>query len=256
MIGGSGQDLIYSNTFDGRYRDAIKSKLGVHDVLEYPSVKERLDAVIEATKAERDAATAAAAADATAAGAAAGGAGSGAGATAGAEAPGVVDPSAQAPDASAGATTGFASLGDSDKAYWEKYITKYILTYIKLVPDQKTQALLVSALQECPSMSLQGDMTGLVVYHFDVKKFGEPQTRPDLRISPLQDKAYHRLVRAALQARHSGPDDSTATLGPGTVAVVIDGGRKGDTPLPSQKQPRCSPSHAILQHLAKPLQVH
>ena len=232
MFGNPGQDLIYSNTFDGRYRDAIKSRPGVNDVLDYPSVKERLDTVIEATTAERDIAAAAAAADTAAGATAAGGAGIGAGANAGAGAPGT-GPSGQGPAAAPEATTGFASLGGTDKAYWEKCINKHIHTYIKFVPDQRTHAPLVSALQECPAMSLQGDMAGLVVYHFDVKKFGEPLTRPDLRITPLQDKSYHRFVRAVLQARNdAGPEEPTP-LGPGEVAVVIDGGRKGDTPLPN-----------------------
>lgn len=229
-----GQDLIYSNTFDGRYRDAMKSRLDVADFLDYPSVKDRIDAVVDATKAERDnvaAATAASAADPTTDGASAAG-GDGAGATAGAGDRGATPSAEQTPSAAEPeVTTGFASLSESDQLYWNKYINKHINTYVKLVPDQKTQALLVSALKECPSISLQGDMAGLVVYHFDVKKFGEPLTRPDLRVTPLQDKNYHRLVRAVLQARHTGPDDVVAPLGPGAVAVVIDGGRKGDAPL-------------------------
>ena len=51
---------------------------------------------------------------------------------------------------------------------------------------------------------------GLVLYHYDVKQSGDPQTRADLRIAPLRDSIYHRLVRAVLNAR--APAGHTAAL--------------------------------------------
>ena len=73
---------------------------------------------------------------------------------------------------------------------------------------------------------LRGDPTGLVIYHFDVKKFGEPAVQPDKRSTPLRDAYYHRLVRAVLESRKANAD-APAALGPGEVAVLLDGGRPG-----------------------------
>ena len=73
---------------------------------------------------------------------------------------------------------------------------------------------------------LRGDPTGLFVFHFDVKKFGEASSRPDVRCPPLKDGPYHRLVRCLLQARTRG--DMPAALGPGEVAVLLDGGKSGN----------------------------
>ena len=72
---------------------------------------------------------------------------------------------------------------------------------------------------------LRGDPTGLVIYHFDVMKFGETAVQPDKRPTPLRDAYYHRLVRAVLESRKAA--DSPAALGPGEVAVLLDGGRPG-----------------------------
>ena len=73
---------------------------------------------------------------------------------------------------------------------------------------------------------LRGDPTGLSVYHFDIKKFGEATSRPDVRCPKLKDGPYHRLVRCLLQARMRG--DTPAALGPGEVAVLLDGGKSGN----------------------------
>ena len=42
----------------------------------------------------------------------------------------------------------------------------------------------------------------------------------------LKDGPYHRLVRCLLQARKRG--DTPAALGPGEVAVLLDGGKAGN----------------------------
>ena len=62
---------------------------------------------------------------------------------------------------------------------------------------------------------------------FRGEKIGESVTRPELRIAPLRDALYHRLVAAVLKARADGPD-TPASLRAGEVAVIIDGGRRGN----------------------------
>ena len=66
---------------------------------------------------------------------------------------------------------------------------------------------------------------GLVLYHYDVKQSGEPLTRPELRVAPLRD-TYHRLVRSVLSAR--APAGQESFLRAGEVALLMDGGRKGN----------------------------
>eukprot|EP00975_Prorocentrum_lima_P005655 1223940-Prorocentrum_lima.AAC.1 len=49
--------------------------------------------------------------------------------------------------------------------------------------------------------NLQSHPTGTVLLVYDVKKAGEPLTRPDQRHTPLREKDYNRLVRAVLEGR-------------------------------------------------------
>ena len=61
-----------------------------------------------------------------------------------------------------------------------------------------------------------------------MKKSGEPGTRPDLRVTPLREASYSRLVRALLDARRTGDPSAPGTLNPGDIALVMDGGRPGN----------------------------
>ncbi len=46
------EQLIYNNTFDGRYRDGIKTKVNVADILDYASIKEKFEEIDAAIRAE------------------------------------------------------------------------------------------------------------------------------------------------------------------------------------------------------------
>ena len=52
-------ELIYTVSYDGRYRDAVKSRAKVADILEYESVKREIDEVTATLAQERSAAAAA-----------------------------------------------------------------------------------------------------------------------------------------------------------------------------------------------------
>ena len=52
MIADLGEELCYTALFDGRYRDALKSHLGIEDIVEYPSIKSRLDEIQTKLKEE------------------------------------------------------------------------------------------------------------------------------------------------------------------------------------------------------------
>jgi hypothetical protein len=69
-----------------------------------------------------------------------------------------------------------------------------------------------------------------LVYHFDIKKYGETLTRPDIRITPIRD-SYTRLVKTVLEARQVDVSDDLSgelLLRPGEVAFILDGGKTGN----------------------------
>ncbi|CAK0880249.1 unnamed protein product [Prorocentrum cordatum] len=120
----------------------------------------------------------------------------------------------------------FAHLQETDKQNWNRGIDKVVRTYIQIVPDQKTLAELENVLRDSALATIKGDPTGLVLYHFDAKQFGEPQYGPELRIAPLREKQYERLARSMLNAR--APQGQPSHLRNGEVAVILDGGRRGN----------------------------
>jgi hypothetical protein len=107
---------------------------------------------------------------------------------------------------------------------------KLIHSSIKLIPDDGTTTKLIQNIRACPLAMTCGESTGLVMFHFDIKKFGEPQTRPDVRITPIRDN-YTRLVKAVLEARNinASPDKTDESLlQPGELALILDGGKTGN----------------------------
>ena len=118
-----------------------------------------------------------------------------------------------------------AKLTKDEQEQWRQFMLKNLRSQVRFVSDHKAASDLEQAIKDCPFSKLKGGPTGLVLIHFDVKKFGESATRPDLRLPPLRDGPYTRLVRAVMTARQS--EGSAAALQPGEVAVLLDGFKKG-----------------------------
>ena len=118
-----------------------------------------------------------------------------------------------------------AKLTKNEQEQWRQFMLKNLRSQVRFVSDHKAASDLEQAIKDCPFSKLKGGPTGLVLIHFDVKKFGESATRPDLRLPPLRDGPYTRLVRAVMTARQS--EGSAAALQPGEVAVLLDGFKKG-----------------------------
>ena len=223
------EELVYAANFDGRYRDAIKSQSEVVDVLQYPSIADRIKDVRDAIAQEsvpipeRNATSAGTAGSAPAPTA-----------TEGTES-GKVAASAttEKPNAS-----GFDSLCEEDQTFWLKAMRKNVNTYIARISDTGSTSELKAKIQGCRMAMTAGDGSGLVLFHFDIKKFGEATTRPDLRIAPLRDSSYVRLVSTVLAARRAlsdadGPSSASEpqplqTLAVGELALLFDGGRRGN----------------------------
>ena len=221
------EDMIYTSTFDGRYRDAMKAVSEIKDMLDYPSVSERISEIREALAAETQPAVAHIAGGQTPIAAADG---NGQAATGGGQA-------ATAEPASNVTTTGFDSLTPADRAMWLKVMQKSLSTYVKLISDTGSTAELILKIQGSPLGMMRGDPAGLVAYHFNTKHYGESTTRPDLRTTPLRDAPYQRLVSAVLTARNanganpsaeSSEGESVSKLASGEIAILFDGGKKGN----------------------------
>ena len=208
-------ELLYKETFDARYRDAVKSKHEAVDFLDYPSVKAKLAAVEDALRKESKPSSA----DSdqpSAAGTSA-----------------VVAASATASEnldaaASAAAEDDFEKLCHDDRDSWRAFMLKTIHASVRFVADLGSAQQLEQAIKDNPFAVLKADPTGNILIHYDVKKSGEPGARPDLRVMPLREASYSRLVRALLDARRTGDPSAPGTLNPGDIALVMDGGRPGN----------------------------
>ena len=119
----------------------------------------------------------------------------------------------------------FQKLEPDEQCHWNKVIMKLIRTHVRWIADTGSVTQLEESFRASPIGLMQGNESiGLFGFHFDVKKFGEPMTRPDLRTAPLRDGAYARLAKAVLSARN--PD--SPTIQPGEITMLLDGGKRGN----------------------------
>jgi hypothetical protein len=212
--------LVFGCHYDARYKDAIKSKHEVEDFLNYTTVKTTMENIEKMTRQEakpeglngdeeQKARTeqerqetqleAASASEAAAA-------------------------SEAAPASEEVEDTG---LSEADKVMWRQHMRKILNQHVRFVADHRTNVELESALKETPFMSLRGDQTGMALFHFDLKKYGEPTTRPDLRTPTFRENLYTRLVKSVLAARQEAMGTPNPNLQAGEVALIFDAGKKG-----------------------------
>ncbi|CAK0830711.1 unnamed protein product [Prorocentrum cordatum] len=207
------EDMVYTVNWDPRFRDAIKSKCTVTDFMAYDSVAGAIKEVTDMISVERAASMKCVE--------------NGGSETAGTAEGAAVPAAGSAVSAAPAAAEGFEILGTTEKEHWQQHVDKTVRTYINfIVEGKKSQAEIELAIKNSPLAMIQGDPTGLVLYFYDVKAHGEPLTRPELRISPLRDVVYNKLVKSVLNAR--APAGGQPHLRPGEVAVVLDGGRRGN----------------------------
>lgn len=212
------EDALYTGTFDGRYKDARKSSLEIADFMNYQSVADKVLEIKDAITNGKS-----------------GGEAGGASGDANVTAPAVVDPAAPINQQTSLAVS-FKQLSETEQETWTKHMQKMLSGTIRLLVDDGTTAQLKTAIQSTPLAMTRGDPTGLILFHYDIKKHGESTTRPDLRVSPIRE-CYSRLVKAILDARKpisSTPDDDDeaeekgSLLQPGEMAIIFDGGKRGN----------------------------
>lgn len=208
--------LVYGSQYDLRYKDAIKSKREVQDFLNYPSLKSTMENIEQKVRPETTPeATQERPAEIVAA---------------------ETEPQPQETEAASASEAAAASestapsstaLSEADKALWLQHMRKVLAQHVRFVSDHRTNVDLEKALKETPFMSLRGDPTGLAMFLFDLKKYGEPTTRPDLRTATFREPLYTKLVKSVLTARQEVIGHSHPNLMAGDVAVVFDAGKKG-----------------------------
>ena len=231
------EDLVYSDTFDSRYKDAKKSSLELTDFMSaYPTVTARFAAITQAIAAEK-AASEDALAKLKGASSTVGGnpVATPSGTTpltmAASAQTGMSVPGAEGTAAGAISHTGFDSLSEDDQRIWIKYMKKIISSTIKLIVDDGSKGDLMAAIRGSPLAMASGSPLGLVLFHFDTKKACESTTRPDLRIPPLRE-TYSRLVKIVLEARATPPSDGNtpveASLGYNEMTLILNGGKAGN----------------------------
>ena len=209
------EELVYNDTFDGRYRDAIKSRHDVQDFLQYSSVAKQmseLEALIRQDASPDPAQTSQSGENLGSAAASAS-----------------VPENGASEDVERSAVSAEAAdekMPAEQAQQWRQHMLKTMQAHIRFVTDKKSQAELEQALKDCPFSLLKGDGTGQVLFFFDSKKYGEAMTRPDLRQPPLRDALYTRLVKAVLTARTEG--EHAPVLQTGDLALILDGGRPGN----------------------------
>ncbi|CAK0857299.1 unnamed protein product, partial [Prorocentrum cordatum] len=202
------EELICTVSYDGRYRDAAKTKAKVADILEHESVKREIDEVAATLAQERSAA-----------------------AVARGETP-AVDGAPATSALSTGATAGtsepkgFHFVEQQDQEHWEDIIKKHVQMYVDTIVEKESAAEMENAIRNSTLATIRGDPTGPAVSHVDAKQSGEPSTRPELRIAPLRDENYRGLVRTVLSAR--APAGATPGIRSGEVVILLDGGRSGN----------------------------
>ena len=121
----------------------------------------------------------------------------------------------------------FDRLSTEDQTLWRQQMRKVLQQHVRFVCDHKSSAELEEALKDTPFISLRGDQTGLCLYHFDLKKYGEPTTRPDVRVPTFREALYGRLVKSILAARSAAQGLQNSNLQAGEVALILDGGKRG-----------------------------
>jgi hypothetical protein len=239
------EDVVYTTSFDARYKDAKRSGLEVVDFLNYTSCQERLDEIKAAIAAEKPT---------TPSMNAAAGSNPGNGPPPGEN--GAVAPVVGGNAAAESNTdkTGFNSLSIVQQDFFDKIITKLINSGIKLIPDDGSTQKLIQNIRACPLAMSGGESTGLVILHFDIKKFGEPLTRPDVRITPIRDN-YTRLVKTVLEARNlNATEDNPAEeslLQSGELALILDGGKTGNKSkllAPWMSSKKCKSGGVLVDH--------
>ena len=120
-------------------------------------------------------------------------------------------------------------MAEDTRAQWEAAATRLARQYTTVVVCPANLAALVPEVQSSCLGKANGDLTGLVIIHFDVKLSCEAITAPHLRI-PFQGRFYEKLVSTILEARWHGNSDQKPSLNVGEVALLLDGGRHGTAP--------------------------
>ena len=107
------------------------------------------------------------------------------------------------------------------RIYWINYAQQYVRQYVAIVVWHSDD-LLSNLIKASRIAMMKADDSGLVLYHFDPKIWGESVSNPMYRSCPLQVDKYKNLCNIFLTAR------GDAHLGRGELALLLNGGKCGN----------------------------
>ncbi len=199
------ENLVFGDAHDLCLKNAIRGgKRSPADAMQTPSVKARMDEIMELRNAEKikDSASLAAAVDGTAA----------------ANPTVAMTPSISLTEAET-ASTGHV---DENMVFAKRTFHSYITLYV----ETESQHDLKLALNSSPlgsNFAIQNASNILIV--FDVKQSAEPTAQPHIRIAPLKEQRLKTLVIGVMNARCEAAGKPFPNLIPGDLYMMPDGGR-------------------------------
>jgi len=205
------ENLVFGDTHDLCLKNAIRGgKRSPGDAMQAPSVKARMDEIMELRSAEKIKDSSAAA---------------------------YVDASAQPAATAATAVEAIALSGDGltshdndDGSAKEDESTVFAKrtfhSYITLYVETESQHDLKLALNSSPLASTFGvqNITNMLIV-FDVKQSAEPTAQPHIRIAPLREQRLKTLVIGVMNARCEAAGKPSPNVMPGDLYMMPDGGR-------------------------------
>jgi hypothetical protein len=219
------ESVVYNDVHDLSLKTGAKYNKSTTDILEHEKLKEEIDLVLAMLQKEAEAGIAPSGGQQAIIGGAVGSAGPPTSGESGSPRAAHVGTDA----AALKVQEKVAALTEDDRKHWHQAAERLVRQYTRVVVMPQSDKLLVQEIQSSDIGKAGGDMTGLVLIHYDVKLSAEPVTAPRLRIAPFQDKVYEKLVAGVLAGRWSGSVDTTPCLNMGDCVLVLDGGRTGNT---------------------------
>ena len=198
------ENLVFGDTHDLCLKNAIRGgKRSPADAMQTPSVKARMDEIMELRTAEKIKDSASLAAD--------------------------VVPSAPAEaGANIVARDGLTSLctttgtEEEGTVFAKRTFHSYVTLYVETESQHDLKLALNSSTLGC--LFASQNVTNVLVV-FDVKQSAEPSAQPHIRIAPLRDTRLRTLVIGVLNARSEAAGKPILTMLPGDLYVMPDGGR-------------------------------
>ena len=215
------EDCIYSKSFDGTMKTALKNRRTAEDFMDYQQPSSIMEAITNAVEAEKKADDEKLRKEQTAMNVIIG-------------VVTVVSNVATAnatpgPNDGEGREDGTAPT--SGNAYWRDIVaTRMVQSHVTLLPEPTSELRLADFIK---SSKIFDSVTvhphnSLIAIIFDPKTASESTTQPETRSAPLKEDQVLKLLRGCLRAFSKNPETDAANLEDGYIYMILDGGKPGE----------------------------